>query len=217
MRAESTAGLVVLPLAVECDRETINERCAGALGQVSPGRCIAGLWEIPQDWTAQPPIEGWLTTALLGAADRRAENAEVETAFFGNVIVRAYRGDPLVPRTTHQVAIFRVAGPPARVRAKEPGAPLEDATLDTKAYAFTRDYANNVWHVRAKQVQRSIIFRLSRLLCWPDERIMVVDRNGAHSLRKHPSSPAEDLVGAPEKYHYEWVPNGLAQLSLLGP
>ncbi len=212
---ERITGLVFVKVSTQSSKEEIIDLAAQACECVSPGRTIAAVWQVPHAWIQQNPIEGWLTTAVSGDPASRRESKEVGTNFFGNLAVRAYRRDALKPTSTYQVALYRRAGAAPYVRAKDADAPIETARLDTKAYAFTRDYANNVWHLPQRQVERAILSRLARLVCWPDERVAVLDRKGLHRLRKWPVSPTGDLVGVPEKYDYGWSANGHTQLPLI--
>ena len=194
-------GLVVLRLAGTEAPGVISSGALAALAATPAGRFLCVLWSVPLAWTDETPIEANVAETLLGAPATRREDSEEKVTLHANLAVRSYGDDPLVPLRCFQVLVLRCAGPKLIERRKAPGgAPEAAAKLDTTRPAFTRDWANNVWHVRDDGAERRIIARLARLLRWPDERLLVLAADG-QAVRSEAGEVTEaDLVGVPERY-----------------
>ena len=194
-------GLVVLRLAGTEAPELIGPAAQAALAATPPGRFLCVLWPVPLAWTDETPVEAIVVETLLGTPEARREDAEEALTLHANLAVRSYGDDPLVPFRCFQVLVLRRAGPRLLERRKAAGgAPEAAAKLDTTRPAFTRDWANNVWHVRDDGAEARIIARLSRLLRWPDEVVLLIGADGAASPLVVAEAPQADLVGVPERY-----------------
>ena len=89
---------------------------------------------------------------------------------------------------------------------------LESSKLEALQPAFTRDVANNVWHMRNGRGLNHVIDRLGSLLAWSDERILVSDMTTIRARSRKRPAYNEDLIGRPTKYPYEEAlnkPDGL--------
>ena len=80
---------------------------------------------------------------------------------------------------------------------------LESSKLEALQPAFTRDVANNVWHMRNGRGLNHVIDRLGSLLAWPDERILISDMTTIRARSRKKPVYDKDLIGRPTKYPYE--------------
>lgn len=199
------AGLVYLRIPKDAKQKWIRERCASATALVGPGRSVAACWEVPDEWAPQSPVESWVSDAILGPANSRKETDEDEFVFFANLVVRCYATDPMNPVRTLHMLLFRRRGELPYRRRTDATAPVGRDLLNTTAYSFTRDIANNTWHLRDDEADEEIVARLSRLLCWSDEETIEVS-NGPHDRSASRIRESSDLIGVAHKIRYEWKP-----------
>lgn len=171
-----------------------------ALAEAAPGRFVAALWQVSLAWTDEPAIEAAALAALMPPPGARAGSGSAPVAFHANLAVRTYAADPLVPVRCFQALLVRKAGPKIIARRGESAALDAAARLDTKASAFTRDWANNVWHVRDEAAEARIVSRLARLLCWPDEPVLLFQADGSSRAWSRAEARDDDLVAVPERY-----------------
>lgn len=208
-------GLVVVRIPEGAERAWVESSVKTAAVTASPGRCIVGLWEVSHEWRPTVSVEAWITQAILGAPTERPERDD-EFSFFGNLVVRCYGRDRLEPERTIGLVIFRKRGEPAYRRAKENGSLVKADRLDTGAFSFTRDVANNTWHIRDTHAGSEIIARLARLLCWSDERVIEIAQRVSDRSKVRDRESA-DLIGVAVKVPYRWEPGSTRarQLSLI--
>ena len=70
---------------------------------------------------------------------------------------------------------------------------------------FTRDVANNVWHLNEVNLMERLVARFSSLLTWQDEEFVVVSGNKISEINDRKKlTLKEDLVGVPTKVPYFW-------------
>lgn len=196
VNTEGAVGLVCRVLSDNALSEThVREAAQSAAEHVPDGRCVAFIWNTPHDWGSERPVEAWLNNALL-----RSQSPK-NFIFFGNVAVRAYRDLAAAPTRTLVVMMFRRLGDKAYLRKRTASADLlEESYLDTKAYSFTRDWANNVWHFHEKNVEWSVISRLSSVCRWNDEKTLTIGVQDV--LEPLPG----DLIPIATKQPYSWRP-----------
>jgi hypothetical protein len=78
-------------------------------------------------------------------------------------------------------------------------------TVPVKDPVFTRDVANNVWHLLENNVNQRIIERFSSLLTWQDEDFIFVNGEKITVIKnRNKLDLSVDLVGVPTKIPYEW-------------
>lgn len=194
-------GLVWGFLTGETEAEvfSISER---ARELVSPGRTLAFLWEETVVVSEPRPYEAWTTKSVLGAADQRTENSDFR--FFGNIFVRSYGKDLLSPIKVLNAILFRRVGEPPYRRKSDPEAPAEIDRLDTRAVAFTRDWANNVWHLPDRpHVESQIIARVARLVAWSDERVLKITNSGTRDTTALRERHFQELIPVAMKIPYD--------------
>lgn len=210
------SGLAIVPISRSEQRTSMEEKMSRAASLVAPGRILVAYWEVPHEWSGQVPIEAWVTAAVLSSPEKRQESEQDEFAFFANLVTRTYADDPAVPARTFHVLLFRRCGELPYRRRHDPGVPLQIDALDTAAFAFTRDVANNTWHIRDEDAEDEIVARLSRLLCWSDEKIIEIGE-GVREISTIRGRESLNLIGMALKTRYEWQPGStrIRQMSLL--
>lgn len=207
-----TVGLVICWVEGDERTEDVSQRLKTALEHVPSGRMLAVCFPLPKTWAQSTPFEDIVSRTLLRDPASRKPDDDVQ--FFGNVCVRGCSNPSLEQRMTEAeigIALFRRSGEKVYRRAKTASeALLDDARIPTLHPVFTRDAANNVWHLDVASLVDSTNSRLASLLSWPDERVVVSSASGEHDwsgLRGHFDS---DLIGVAQKVHYDWFPTQLA-------
>jgi hypothetical protein len=173
------------------------------MASVPPGRCIVFLWKPRVTWGSQIPCDSVVTETVLGGQMHR-ESKEFE--FFGNGTTRGYskvKSGLRYAGCLHWL-IFRRVGP----RAYSRRASISDAVQSRSEIpvlhkVFTRDVANNVWHLRWTNAKSHTIRRLQGLLAWSDECLLLVD---VQRKTRRPIATVDftqNLVGVATKEIYE--------------
>jgi hypothetical protein len=200
-------GLTALVVDVDATDSAIRKRAALMMSKTPEGRCCAVAYQMPQatDWRqARNWVEAVSVEVFLDPPSGRSEGNEWE--FFGNIAVRLCRPHPnkrLLMREAG-VVIFRRKGEKAYKRRLSASKDLlRRSELDTLHPAFTRDVANNVWHMRNGRGLNHVIDRLGSLLAWPDERILISDMTTIRARSRKKPVYDKDLIGRPTKYPYE--------------
>ena len=169
---------------------------------VTEGRYLIVVFEAPDDWTPHLPIEGLvISETLKGIHDRTSE-----WEFFGNGVIRLYSSKTLRYSKAFQWTVVRRAGDkPYSRRGEFKAARLKENQIPVSDKVFTRDVANNVWHLKSENFKERLIRRFKGLLTWDDEDFIVLDggRKTSYSAGG-PLSLGDDLVGVPQKIEYFW-------------
>ena len=186
---------------------TAVRRMVGDAKAATPeGRQMCVVYPLSSAWQVEIPLEAIVTREVLGIPSQRTEPHE--WLFSGFICVRQCK----VVRDRREVLgefgvlMFRHSGEMAYTRRSS----LDDtsigkATLKSTHPVFTRDVANNVWHLDGRQVVPAIYDRLQALFTWPDEVTLLVQQ-AKTSRRKWKALELDgDLVGVPTKQSYEWA------------
>lgn len=173
-----------------------------ALDRVTAGRYLITVYENQIQWEPSCPWDSKVISLTMGPIENRSENWE----FFGNGAIRCYNSKELNLERTLSWIIVKKAGPKPYARKKDLSSDfLIKNELPVSDKVFTRDVANNVWHVKNETVIETMTRRFSRLLCWNDEDFLLVDVDKTNKvIRKSKLNLNEDLVGVPTKYIYDW-------------
>ena len=183
--------------------ESIIEQIKHASSLVTEGRYLISLFESPNSWDSSIPIESLVLSQTLGPI----ENRNFEWEFFGNGAIRCFSNEKLVLKKTLQWMILRKSGnKPYKRRGEFSPSDIEKNMVPVKDPVFTRDVANNVWHLLEDNVDERIIERFSSLLTWQDEEFIFVDGINSTSIKnRNCLNLRVDLVGVPTKVPYEWA------------
>ncbi len=195
-------GLTLVDLTGIDERETVDDLVTRAIDLLPPGRAVIVMWCIDNTWIPQIPIEAWVTRSVIGEPTQRKDST---LEFFGNGTVRTYRTNALGPEASWNWLCFRRPGdkPYKRRHTASPGV-VHESTIETLLPVFTRDAANNVWHMKHKGSKTSIRERFQVLLTWSDEWTIEI-RPGKMVRYSRPSvSFSQGLIGTASKTDYRW-------------
>jgi hypothetical protein len=198
-------GAVFLSLSEGSTARTVRRLANTAIPLCAPGRLLVAYWPEPVSWGRRTPVEAILTQTVLGPPESRMRDA---WSLFGNGVCRTYAdlepGKLRIVRSVHWVA-FQAPGERALRRRPHVDPSLRDgSTLPVTHPAFTRDVANNVWHLPDEVWEVGLVQRFAALLAWSDESSVTVSEEG---IRHTPWSPLDlgaSLIPRAEKRRYEW-------------
>jgi len=206
-----SAGAVCLVITPDTD---IESAALAAGGRVAPGRALFALWQPPQSWAPTPPVESMFLRATLSSPPTRPSG---EWTFVANGAVRLYGTPPVRPVATLMWCAVRRTGAVAYERLRN-GTVSDDvrhrSEIPVAHPVFTRDVANNVWHLPARGGERQVLARLRALTTWSDEEFLIL-KDGR--WRRAPSAPLDlgmDLIGSASRVDYRpvmgcpWPPHG---------
>jgi len=169
---------------------------------VSDGRYLINVFDVPNNWTSRIAIEGLIVSSTLGPVENRSNDWE----FYGNGAIRCYTPNSLKLSKTLQWNIVRRRGdkPYAR-RSTLSTAKLKKNAIPVSDKTFTRDVANNVWHLKSEDLTGRLIARFSSLLTWQDEDFILISGSRTKAIVDRSRLVlSEDLVGVPTKIPYFW-------------
>jgi hypothetical protein len=163
---------------------------------------LIAVYESRIDWESHLPIESFVIDQTLGGIQNRSSDWE----FFGNGVVRTYTSKTLRYCKAYQWTIVRRSGDKPFTRRGGLSTPaLKRNCIPVSDKVFTRDVANNVWHLLNDQFKERLIARFSALLTWQDEAFVVLDGGRVNPIDgREALSLKEDLVGVPNKIPYFW-------------
>jgi hypothetical protein len=205
----SNVGLVLVDLSGFTDREEVESLLTRAITLIPEGRNLVVLWRCGAEWTPQIPLEAWVTITVMKTADERGLDS---LEFFGNGAVRTYQRDESAPKSTWYWLCFRRPGEKAYKRRNSARLDvIEASTLATLHPVFTRDAANNVWHVTDRTSKKAIRERFQVLLTWSDEITLEVRTSGSSRFERPTVSFSDGLIGTAAKTEYSWNPPSSSQ------
>lgn len=196
-------GVVIIDIPFGELARDAGRRVAESLHHVPQGRCLVAVYETTRDWSATEPYESVICRSALGPPEER-QQAEFE--FFANGVSRSYRRnrDQLTLSGNLHWIVFRRLGDRA-YRRRESLRPTElrRNELPVGHKVFTRDVANNVWHLNAQTARSTTMNRLCCLLAWRDERALIVKKSGKRSRAIIAMDLDSDLVGVAQRTPYD--------------
>ena len=136
------------------------------------GRQCLFIWEAGMLGDEHPPFEKLILNFFLG--DTETRSSKDDWVYFGNGAVRTYGKDNRLDKTLFWLILLK-NGKKAytRIGSISPSV-LEASKIPVEDHSFTRDVANNVWHLRSNRYWSSIISRFKNLAAWSDEKILVI-------------------------------------------
>ena len=205
MKRSDSTGLVVAVVDDDLSDDEIRGVIDRARHITPPGRCLCVIFGLPTQWQKSTPVEAIASESILGKASDRVDEWEWE--FFGNVFIRGCRviksGRSIA--SEYCVVMYRKSGDKSYLRRLTSNDEfIDEARFNAIHPVFTRDVANNVWHLSNGKVVSRIIQRLSGLLTWPDEKTRVVSNSSTRSLGWRPLNLDKDLIGVPTKVEYQF-------------
>jgi len=197
----SSALAIINDNTVEA-KERVIEQIRKAKKLVTEGRYLIVVFEAPSDWGKHLPIEALVISETLQGIHDRTSDWE----FFGNGVIRLYSSKTLRYSKAFQWTVVRRSGEkPYSRRGEFKAAQLKENQVPVSDKVFTRDVANNVWHLKGDNFKERLIARFKTLLTWQDENFILLDggRKVSYELGG-PLSLKDDLVGVPQKTEYYW-------------
>ena len=182
--------------------DSIIDQVKVSSSHVTAGRYLISVYDAPSNWESRIPIEALVVSGTLGNIENRNPNWE----YFGNGAIRCYKGKSLKLSRTLQWSIIKKLGDkPYKRRGEFSIAKTKQNIVPVKDPVFTRDVANNVWHLNEENLDERLIARFSSLLTWNDEDFVVISGTKISKIddRKKLVLRA-DLVGVPSKVPYIW-------------
>lgn len=182
--------------------DSIIDQVKVSSSQVTDGRYLISVFDAPINWESRIPIEALVVSGTLGNIENRNPNWE----YFGNGAIRCYKGKSLKLSKTLQWSIIKKLGEkPYKRRAEFSISKTKQNTVPVKDPVFTRDVANNVWHLKEEDLTERLIARFSSLLTWNDEEFVVISGSKISKINNRKKlSLKSDLVGVPSKVPYIW-------------
>jgi len=194
--------LSIFAHSTQLNADEINDQVKTSSSLVTAGRYLISVFNAPSNWDSRIPIEALVVSGTLGNIENRNPNWE----YFGNGAIRCYKGKSLKLSTTLQWSIIKKLGDkPYKRRAEFSVATIKQNTVPVKDPVFTRDVANNVWHLNEEDLTERLIARFSSLLTWNDEEFVVISDGEISKIdNRKKLSLKSDLVGVPSKVPYIW-------------
>ena len=196
-------GLVIIDFT-KCD-ELIRSEIERAMEVTPTGRVLAAIYDLPSGWGPSYPWESAISSLVLRDPSHR--DHEPEWQILSTLAIRCCKVGGKTRKVTRElgVVLFARQGPKAYKRRGFASKKILDSSrIATLHPAFTRDVANNVWHLSASNPIAEIKERLTGLLTWSDESTFSY-RKGRKSITGHSTLNLNDsLIGVPTKINYEW-------------
>ena len=184
------------------DSDAIIQQIKISSSHVSDGRYLISVFDAPTNWDSRVPLEALVVSGTLGNIKDRNSDWE----YFGNGAIRCYKGKLLkLSKTLQWNIIKKIGDKPYKRRNEFSTAKTKQNTVPVKDPVFTRDVANNVWHLNEVNLIDRLVARFSSLLTWHDEDFYFISEGKVSQIidRKR-LILNEDLVGVPTKVPYFW-------------
>jgi hypothetical protein len=202
MSKQQSAGAVFVVVSDE-NTSRLRATIKQASARVPEGRLLFVVWTQKDTWSPSAAVESMAVDEILGDPNNREES---NWDFYGCGAARLYPKNGVRPSETVLWVGFRLKGPKAYLRNRDKSvakAVINDSSIPVGNKVFTRDVANNVWHLSNKGGTDRVIGRLQSLTTWADERAIVF-KGGRVSSRKHQTMDlGQDLVPVAQKVQYD--------------
>ena len=200
-----TIGMTLIEVSPTFSKAVLERMIREAKAATPEGRQLCLTYPLPDAWNKSEPYEAIITNAVLGRPTERIEPHE--WVFSGNICVRRCKVEQGKRHVTGEVGVlmFRRSGDMAYTkRTQVDEDTIRKATLESLHPAFTRDVANNVWHLPVRSIGK-IRNRMQALFTWPGETTLLVLPTSKKKLPWKPLLLDDDLIGVPTKRDYEWA------------
>lgn len=202
----TAVGLVLMDLGRMKSPTAISKRVNVAKRLTPEGRILAVMFDLPTNFKPSRNIESLVTRSVLAPPLKRSDHEAWE--FFGHLVIRVCE----VHHSQHSiekemgVVLFRRQGPKAYLlRRGLNEREVAKAKIATLHPVFTRDVANNVWHLEKNSAKKDIINRLTSLLAWPGESFALVKSSSVEMRPIERMDLDSGLIGVPTKVNYGWA------------
>jgi hypothetical protein len=198
-------GLAIVEIPFGTSRKLIIDLAINGMAKVPPGRLLAVCYEMNPDFGRSEPVESIVINQVLGRAQERVGDSDWK--FFGNLAIRVCSIRKNSRKVIREIGVILLCrdGDKAYVRRKSASKELlKNSTIPGIHPVFTRDVANNVWHIPARGYRGRIRNRLAALTVWADEAFLVIDPNGSRQYPVKQMNLDDDLIPVPTKQLYEW-------------
>jgi len=169
---------------------------------VPEGRLLFVVWTQLDSWSSSVPVESIAVDSILGNPAKREDS---KWDFYGCGTARLYAKKDKRPSCSLMWVGFRRKGDKAYLRNRGnalPGTTVLDSTIPVSDKVFTRDVANNVWHMSNQGGVDRVISRLQALTTWADE-VVLVHKGESKRRKKHATLDlTNDLVPVANKVEY---------------
>jgi len=183
--------------------QAIGDLLRKAQKLVVPGRCLFVLWESRSEWIPSTPVEAISVEVVLKKPPDRDAS---DWLFYGNGAARMYEDLLTAPAKIWMWVGFRLVGPKAYKRMTDSGvsqSDIEKSVIPISDKVFTRDVANNLWHLRNCDGPNRVISRLQSLTTWSDEVSCVISADHMEYWNHKELDCSDDLIPVAEKVFYE--------------
>jgi hypothetical protein len=201
------AALIDLDDSGFASKESMSSFFEEYLVEVPPGRSVFFVWTVAVKFQTQINWEFLLGSVALGNPNTR--NDQATWLFASNGALRMFDRKLRYSKTVFWAEI-RKTGERAYSRRKTiPEAMLMQSRIPVEDPSFTRDVANNVWHVLDKSNLSEIVARIRALSIWPDELLMHVSRGVRKNLSWKPLDLTQAVIPKATKHYYPFFENTL--------
>ena len=204
MSSTNGAGLVVIDFSKS--HRFGSSTVVRPMKLTPPGRVLAAIYRFPREWKRSVSWDSLLNSAVLGSPETR-NPGEDDWSSLGTLAVRSCDPTSLSRKIVEEfgVSLFVRRGDRAYSRKKLTTRQIQESSrINTLHPVFTRDVANNVWHVPIADPVGSIINRLSGLLTWSDEKSLIFQKGRLFVIAHKPIDLDDSLIGVPTKITYLW-------------
>lgn len=196
-------GLVIIDLT--SSGELVKVEIERAMEATPEGRVLAAIYDLPKDWNSSYPWESEVSSIVLKNPDLRSTDTEWQ--ILATLAIRCCKLGGKSRKVTKElgVVLFIRKGLKAYTRRGSTTESVKNASgITTLHPAFTRDIANNVWHLPTSNPIVEIKVRLAALLTWSDESTLIFRKSRKTTASHHPMNLTNSLIGVPTKIPYEW-------------
>ncbi len=200
---QSNSSGILAHIEPKFDIKNLVNKYSRMLSDLEAGRILGIYWQAPtldrvDSWNPEMQI----TTEFLKAPEDR--DANEEWLFSANGACRTYTSDHVLEKTYLWV-LLRKMGPKAYKRVKfAPESVIHSSKLPVTDPAFTRDVANNVWHLKSSEFETQFPARMRSLTTWSDEVFVHLGVSGVSEIEYLQLDLSHGLIPRAVKIDYSF-------------